>query len=403
MVTQPTITNQKVAGETLSDRVRPHLAEIAARAAQTEEARSVPRENIEIIRDAGFVRAFVPAAVGGDERDLWDFCDGVRTVTAACPSTGWVTGVMNVHQTAIHYFDKSVRDAVWSTGPDTMICSSGTPAIKAKLVDGGVIVNGRGRWSSGCDHAEWAVVGLKVPDPADVSFTGRTFRPYQFIAHRSEYTIDDTWRSEAMRGSGSNDLIFDNLFVASNRLEGLDALTFGYASGMGSVDNWISRVPYPIIFSSFLPSIALGCADGMVREFTSRQRGRKNAYTGAAGVLNPGGHMRLAESVHELESLSVYYHHLLDALQQFGEAGERITEARFHELLQRLPFVTHRAVEVVERLFMGAGSSAVMASNPMQRYWRDAHAVRLHTGSDYDVSKLHHGRNLLGLMPTPDL
>ena len=27
----------------------------------------------------------------------------------------------------------------------------------------------------------------------------------------------------------------------------------------------------------------------------------------------------------------------------------------------------------------------------------------LHTGSDYDVSKLHHGRNLLGLMPTPDL
>ena len=140
-----------------------------------------------------------------------------------------------------------------------------------------------------------------------------------------------------MRGSGSNDLIFDNLFVASNRLEGLDALTFGYASGMGSVDNWISRVPYPIIFSSFLPSIALGCADGMVREFTSRQRGRKNAYTGAAGVLNPGGHMRLAESVHELESLTVYYHHLLDALQQFGEAGERITEARFHELLQRLP------------------------------------------------------------------
>ena len=43
-----------------------------------------------------------------------------------------------------------------------------------------------------------------------------------------------------------------------------------------------------------------------------------------------------------------------------------------------------------------------MASNPLQRYWRRT-AVRLHTGSDYDVSKLHHGRNLLGLMPTPDL
>lgn len=52
---------------------------------------------------------------------------------------------------------------------------------------------------------------------------------------------------------------------------------------------------------------------------------------------------------------------------------------------------------------VGAGSSAVMASNLMQRYWRNAHAVRLRAGSDYDVSKLRHGRVPLGLTPTPDL
>ena len=62
MVAQPTLTTQKVAGQTLSDRVRPFLAEIAARATQTEQARCVPRENMDIIRDAGFVRAFVPAS-----------------------------------------------------------------------------------------------------------------------------------------------------------------------------------------------------------------------------------------------------------------------------------------------------------------------------------------------------
>ena len=387
----------------LSDRVRPHLAAISARAALTEEARSVPQENIDIIRDAGFVRAFTPASVGGDERDLWDYCDGVRTVTAACPSTGWVTGVLNVHQSSVCHFAKTVRDAVWATGPDTIICSSGTPSMKAKLVDGGVILNGRGRWSSGCEHAEWALVGLKVPDVTDGQFTGRTFRDFMFLANRSEYTIEDTWRSQAMSGSGSNDLVFDNLFVSSSRLEGLDAMTFGYSSGAGAVDNWIGRAPFPIFFGCFLPAVALGCADGMVAEFIKRQRVRKNAYTGAAGVLNPAGHLRLAESVHELESLTLYYRHLLDTLQHFGEVGERITGARFHELLQRLPFVTQRALEIVERLFLGAGSSALMISNPMQRYWRDAHAARMHTGSDYDVSKLHHGRNLLGLMPTPDL
>ena len=60
-------------------------------------------------------------------------------------------------------------------------------------------------------------------------------------------------------------------------------------------------------------------------------------------------------------------------------------------------------VSVIDRLFEGAGSSAIADFNPMQRYWRDGHTARLHTGSDYDMSMQHHGRSLLGLMPTPDL
>jgi alkylation response protein AidB-like acyl-CoA dehydrogenase len=403
MLAHATTTEQQTGLESLSDRVRPHLESIAERAAETEAARSVPVKNIDIIRDAGFVRALAPAEVGGDERDLRDYCDGVRTLTKACPSTGWVAGVLNVHQAAMCHYDASVRDEVWAAGADTIICSSGTPMMKAKLADGGVVVSGRGRWSSGCEHAEWAIVGMKVPDVSDAQFPERRYRDFLFMAHRSEYTIDDTWFATGMRGSGSHDLVFDQLFVPHRRMEGLDAMTFGYSSGAGSIDNWISRIPFPAFFSVFLPAVALGCADGMVEEYTKRQRSRKNAYTGAQGILNPAGHLRLAESVHELESLTAYYRHLLDSMQRFGQAAPRLTEATFHDLLQKLPFVTHRAVDVVERLFVGAGSSAIMDGNPMQRYWRDAHAARMHTGSDYDVSRLHHGRNLIGLMPTPDL
>jgi len=60
-------------------------------------------------------------------------------------------------------------------------------------------------------------------------------------------------------------------------------------------------------------------------------------------------------------------------------------------------------VHVIERLFEAAGSSAIADFNPMQRYWRDGHTARLHTGSDYDISMQHHGRFMLGLMPTADL
>jgi len=388
---------------TLSDRVRPYLAEIASRADQTEDARSVPKENIDILVEAGFVRAFVPKEHGGDERDLWDFLDGVRTVSKACPSTGWLAGVMNVHQIALCHWDRSVQDEVFATGPDTLISSSGTPSMKAKLVEGGFVVSGRGRWSSGCQHAEWVMVGVDMPDVSDAQFPRRNYRPHLFMAHKSQFTIEDTWRTMSMRGSGSNDLIFDNLFVPSIRAEEVMGMVFNRSRGAGSIDNWGSRVPFALSFASFFPAVALGCADGMIEEYTKRTRVRKSVMTKAQGVINPASHMRLAESVHEIASLTAYFRELADSMQQFGESGQPLSEAKFNAMSHTFPFITTRAVAVINRLWEGAGASAIFESNPMQRYWRDVQACRLHFGSDYDVNRLQHGRHLLGLPPTPDL
>jgi alkylation response protein AidB-like acyl-CoA dehydrogenase len=397
-------TAKSVAVESLSDRIRPHLATISKRAAATEAARTVPAENIAILREAGFIRAMVPKSLGGDERDLTDYCAGVRTLAKACPSTGWVAGVLNIHQPGLLNFNPAVRKQIWKDGAvDTIICSSGSPQMKAKLADGGILVSGRGRFSSGCDHAEWAIVGVKVPDLSDSQYPERRYRDYMFLAHRSEFSIDDTWYSTGMRGSGSKDLVFDKLFVPQERMERLDALTFGYGAGVGTVDSWLARAPFALLFAAFLPAVALGCADGMVEEFTKRQRVRKNALSGAQGILNPAGYMRLAESVHELESLGIFYNHLLDQMQDFGARAERLTEEKFYDMYAKLPFIATRATHVIDRLFEAAGASAIADFNPMQRYWRDGHTVRLHQGMDYDVIQQHHGRSLLGLMPTPDL
>lgn len=403
MATQLKLVSDPARNGSLSERIGPFLGEIAKRTVETEKSRMVPSENIELIREAGFVRALLPAALGGDERDLKDYCDGIRTLTKACPATGWVTGVLNVHPAAIGHFHPETQKEMLATGVDTIVSSSGTPSMKAKLADGGILVNGTGRWSSGCDHAEWAIVGVKVPDPSDARYPERNYRDYQFVAHRSQFTIDDTWYSTGQRGSGSKDLVFDNVFVPYRRMEQLGALNFGYTKGHGSVDSWITHLPYALLFGVFLPAVALGCADGMLEQFTKRQKSRKNAYTGAAGILNPAGYMRLAESAHELQSLTAYYDQILDEMQGYGERRERLSEAKFFDMQARLPFITTRAVEVIERLFIGAGSSAVADFNMMQRYWRDGHTVRLHTGMDYDTAMQNHGRSMSGLPPTADL
>ena len=179
-----------------------------------------------------------PKAVGGDEVDLSEFHDAVRTLTKACPSTGWVAGVLGIHPPAVPHFNPEVQKEIWAHGPDVVLGSSGSPLIKAKPTDGGIIVSGRNRWSSGCDYAEWILIGIKVPDASDPHYPERNYVDHMFFAHRNQYEIEDTWYSTGMRGTGSKDLIFDDLFVPLERLETSAALNFNYAHGAGTVDSW---------------------------------------------------------------------------------------------------------------------------------------------------------------------
>jgi 3-hydroxy-9,10-secoandrosta-1,3,5(10)-triene-9,17-dione monooxygenase len=364
----------------------------------------VSAENIEIIKKAGFVRALLPASMGGDERDLTDYCAGIRLLTKSCTATGWVTGVNNVHPLGVLHFKPEVQKEVWANGVDTVIASSGSPSIKATLVDGGILVNGKGRWASGCDNADWSMVGVKVPNLADAQYPERKYIDYMFMVKREDYEIEDTWYSTGQRGSGSKDLVFKDHFVPWSWLERQDSQVFLLSKGIGTVKNdWYSKIPFSLIFSVFLPAVSLGCSDGMIEQYMKRQRSRKNAYTGSQGILNPTGYIRLAESEHELDAISVYYTDLLNRIQQIGTDGRRVGETEFMELHSKLAFVADRCVKLNQRLFEGAGSSAIADFNPMQRYWRDGQTVRLHTGMDLDSFMQRFGRSLIGLMPTPDV
>ncbi len=93
--------------------------------------------------------------------------------------------------------------------------------------------------------------------------------------------------------------MFKNLFVPYRRMARLDAVYLTHSHGTGTVDSWVA--PTEWLLNS-----------------PTRQRVPKNAYTGAQGILNAAGYMLLAESVHELEALTVFYKHLLYSMQGHG-------------------------------------------------------------------------------------
>src|SRR5450432_237526 len=195
-------------GQTVVNGVRDLLPVLRDRAQQTEDARVVPAESVKALAETGFFRLLQPARFGGHEADPLTFYTAVRLVASACGSTGWVSSVLGVHPWHLGLFPLQAQEEVWGDDRGTRVSSSYAPTGRAQEVPGGHRLTGRWSFSSGCNHATWVLLGGIVLDDDGKPTDFRTF-----LLPASDYTIDDVWDTVGLRGTGSNDIIVDGVFV----------------------------------------------------------------------------------------------------------------------------------------------------------------------------------------------
>jgi 3-hydroxy-9,10-secoandrosta-1,3,5(10)-triene-9,17-dione monooxygenase len=63
-------------------------------------------------------------------------------------------------------------------------------------------------------------------------------------------------------------------------------------------------------------------------------------------------------------------------------------------------FATNMCIEAVDMVNLGFGAEALFTDRPLQRYFRDAHAVASHIAFNMDVAASAHGRVAIGLDTT---
>src|SRR6516164_5236169 len=189
--------------------VRDLLPVLRERAQETEDARVVPTESVKALEETGFFRLLQPAAHDGLEADPVTFLSAVRLIASACGSTGWVASVLGVHAWQLALFPPLAQDEVWAGDPAARMSSSYAPTGRAEAVDGGHRLTGRWSFSSGSGHATWVLLGAIVPGESP------DFRT--FLLPASDYVIDDVWDTVGLRGTGSNDIVVDGVFVPEHR------------------------------------------------------------------------------------------------------------------------------------------------------------------------------------------
>ncbi|MFC2996517.1 p-hydroxyphenylacetate 3-hydroxylase oxygenase component [Acinetobacter sichuanensis] len=384
--------------KTMLEKIKEILPKIAARAEEAEQLRRVPDENIALLKEINFHRAFQPKVYGGLEMSLPDFANCIVTLAGACAGTAWAFSLLCTHSHQIAMFSKQLQDEIWLNNVDATASSSIAPFGKVQEVDGGVILNGEYGWSSGCDHAEYAIVGFN-------RFDAEGHKIYSFgVIPRQDYEIVDNWYAQAIKSSGSKQLKLVDVFIPEYRISKAKDMMEGKSAGFGLYpQSEIFYSPYRPYFASGFSAVSLGVAERMIEAFKDKQRNRIRAYTGVnVGVATPAL-MRIAESTHQVAAAralleKTWEDHRLHGVNHLYPNKETLAFWRTNQA-----YAVKMCIEAVDRLMAGAGATSWLDSSELQRLFRDAHMTGAHAYTDYDVCAQILGRELMGLEPDPSM
>jgi 3-hydroxy-9,10-secoandrosta-1,3,5(10)-triene-9,17-dione monooxygenase len=84
---------------------------------------------------------------------------------------------------------------------------------------------------------------------------------------------------------------------------------------------------------------------------------------------------------------------------QLARTGQEIPLAHRARCRWEAAQAVARSVHAVDRLFEASGGRAIFLNNPMQRAWRDVHAMRAHAGNNPEKMAAIFGRSEFGLPP----
>ncbi len=346
--------------ETIGEIARRLVPDFGSRAAASDESDGFVADNYRALKASGLVEAAVPVEFGGRGAEIAELCDMLRTIAHGCGSTGLAFS-MHTHQVAIpawRWRNQKVAAVepllkrvaaekliLLSSGGSDWIGGSG----QAVKVDGGYRIMARKVFTSGAEAGDLLVTGALVQGekPARVIH-------FAVPMKAPEVSIDRTWRTLGMRGTGSNDVVIDNLFVPDA------AIAFSRTAGeWHPVFQVIATIAFPLVYAAYL-----GVAES-ARDIAIDLAGKKPPTQHSVDLAG-----RMDTS---LRAAQIAHRHMIATVE-----GNTMSADSVNEVMIGRSLVAENAITTVELALELAGGTGFYRRNGLERRFRDIQGARFH-------------------------
>lgn len=356
-------------------------------AAEAERLRRPVDAVIRALEDAEIFKLMVPRRHGGFELDLDTFFDVGVALGEGDASMAWVANFYIEHNWILCHFPETFQEQIFAARGYVLAPVMFAPSGTAFRDGDGRRLRGRWQWASGIAHADWVVPGaLEMTDDGPP-------QAWLFAMPASDVRVEDTWYVDGMSGTGSADVVIDDLFVPKERCLTMQEMMSGDGPGSQIHNGPLYRTPmFPILtLAAAMP--ALGQARVCVRRF--RERTQERVLLGGVKQVNRASvHIRLARAellVTDAESL------MRQTVQDVCARRNAATIEDRARWAAQLALGVDYCKQAIRAMCEISGGSTHFLNNPMQRALRDVETLSSHMVFDLDQRLEVFGRALLGL------
>jgi alkylation response protein AidB-like acyl-CoA dehydrogenase len=187
---------------------------------------------------------------------------------------------------------------------------------------------------------------------------------------KGSYRILDTWYVGGLRGTGSHDIVVEDVLVPAER-------TFSII-GPKFLDRPLYRMPLGAIMSAGCASICVGIAHTAIDALLELGSSKVQVDLGPGLRDRPAVQAIVAESEAELEAARLLLHDALGELWAAGSQEISVTDRQRARMWGGALHAAKAAKWVVTAMYEAAGASALYTDCPLERAHRDIFAVTQH-------------------------
>ena len=365
--------------EQLIARAKAMIPALKSRARQCVRDRNVPAETIAEMQEAGFFRILQPKRYGGYEMHPNVFFEVQKALAEGCMSTGWMYGVVGCHPYEMALFHDEAQAEVWGDDPSMLVSSTYQPVGKVTHVEGGFRLSGRWGFSTGSTHCGWVLLGAFCPPKDD----GTPMEMRTFLLPRSDYTIDeDAWHTFGLQGTGSHDIIVDDVFVPDYRTHKSSDGFLCQNPGQEVNDGPLYRLPWAQVFVRSVSTAAFGGAQAAINAGLAIMQDRVSTNTGKASKADPMLHAAIMAAIAEKSEMETALRLTMDELLGYAECGEPIPMEKRTFFAYQSSTVVRRLADLVDDIVKQLGGRAIYMTSDILQPWLDLHAGRAHVAND---------------------